>query len=167
MKNTRRLTLSAILTALSVICVFAAGTLPTGRMALLALSACFTCAVCTMYGTKTALIHYAAVSLLSFFLAPKGAELIAYIMFIGYYPAIRERVRALFLRALIFTAAYALSLLLFKGILLAGLELTLWQYVLLLAGGEALFFIFDYALVCFKTVYTQKIIKKIPGLGKD
>ena len=156
MHNTRKLAFSSVISAFSLLSIWASSVLQTGTLALLALSACFSAMVFYDCGTKYGFMHYFAVSLLAFLLVPKGAKLVAYIMFLGYYPYIRQKIKHISLRCIIFTIAFVLSFFLFKNLFLPGFELKAYHYILGILGGELLFFIFDYAIMCFGIFYKER-----------
>ncbi len=154
--TSKKFALAAILAAFSLIALWAATVLKTGTLALLGFSTCFSAVVFGDCGKKYGLMHYFAVSLLALLLVPKGAPLLAYILFLGYYPFVRQKVKPLFARAIIFTAVFVLSFVLFKDLLLPGLVLKGYHYFLGIVGAEIVFFIFDYAIKIFYVFYKEK-----------
>ena len=154
--STKKLTLSAFLCALSTGALWGATSLPSGTLALLCLASCLSAVCFWECGNKYGLIQYCAVSLLAFLLLPKTASILAYIFFLGYYPYVREKVKNILFRAGIFTIVYILAFYLFKNLLLAGFNAQIYHYILWLTGGEIVFFIFDYAISCFKIFYKER-----------
>ena len=75
--------------ALTVVCLFGASTLPTGRVALMAITSVFGALIISEYGVKDGWIHYIGVSILSLLLIPKKMMVLIYILFLGYYPVIK------------------------------------------------------------------------------
>lgn len=162
-KSARKLAISSILTALSIISLWLSSVLFTGRLALLGLCACFSSLVFSSCGKKYGLLHYFAVTLLAFLFVPKNAQFFSYVLFLGYYPFLRLKVKPLFIRAIIFTVIFALSFIFLKNILLPGFTIAIYQYIIGLIGGIIVFFIFDYALFYFE-IFT---IERLSFLYKD
>lgn len=152
--NTKKLAFSAVAVVFSLIALTASSTFKTGRLALLALSTCFSAMVFYDCGTKYGFLHYIAVSLLAFLLTPLSAQLFAYVAFCGYYPFIRQKIKHISLRCVIFSVAFILSLFAFCG--LFSVNLKAFHYFFIILGGEMLFFVFDYAIMCFGIFYREK-----------
>lgn len=154
--STRRLTLSALFSALSLGALYGATTLSAGTLAFLGIATCLSAVVFWECGNKYGVIQYIAVSLLGLLLLPKTAPLLAYILFLGYYPLVREKIKNILVRALFFTVIYFVAFLLFKNLLLQGFAPQIYHYFIWIAGGEIVFFIFDYAIMCFKIFYKER-----------
>ena len=155
-RNTKKLTLSALLGTLSLGSLWGSSSLGTGTLAFLGIAVCLSSVVFYECGNKYGLLHYGAVSLLSLLLFPKGVPVLAYVAFLGYYPIIREKIKHIGVRAIIFSAIYIISFLLFKNLLLEGFVPQFKHYLIWLLGGEIVFLIFDYAIMCFNIFYKEK-----------
>lgn len=155
---TKRITFSAMLLALTVICLYGASALSTGRLAALALASLFVAVSVYQYGVRTGVTLYVAASLLSLLLVPKRMYVSVYILFVGYYPIVKlyiERLRKLWaewiLKILAFNTALAALYFVFRAFFMPSVSpavLTLLvQYAgLILLGLELAFIVYDVAL---------------------
>lgn len=155
---TKRITFSAMLLAFTVICLYGASALSTGRLAALALASLFVAVSVYQYGVRTGVALYVAASLLSLLLVPKRMYVFIYILFAGYYPVVKlyiERLRKLWgewiLKIITFNAALAALYIVFRAFFMPSVSpavLTLLvQYAgLLLLGLELAFIVYDVAL---------------------
>ena len=153
---TKRITFSAMLLALTVICLYGASALSTGRLAALALASLFVAVSVYQYGVRTGVALYVAASLLLLLLVPK--RMYVSILFVGYYPIVKlyiERLRKLWaewiLKILAFNAALAALYFVFRAFFMPSVSpavLTLLvQYAgLILLGLELAFIVYDVAL---------------------
>ncbi len=87
---TRKLAFSSIMTALAIVCLFGSVVLPTGKIALLAVTSMCVMVTVAECGTHYALICYAATALIGFLLVPFKAQILLFTAFIGYYPIIKS-----------------------------------------------------------------------------
>lgn len=95
MKKTRKLTKTAILTAISSVLVCGASWLPTGRLVLPALASLITAAVVIECGIGWAGGHYAAVCILAFLLSPDKTMPLWYAFLFGYYAIFKHWIEGL------------------------------------------------------------------------
>lgn len=86
---TRRIALGAILTALTMITLYFAGTLPTGRIALYVLSSIFIAAAMVEGDTRMAVLVYLASSSLGLLIIPNKLRMIPYAAILGYYAIVK------------------------------------------------------------------------------
>ena len=113
-KKSAQVALGGIATGMCIALMFATGMIPFSYYALPALAGLVLIAVREENGLSTALIVFAAVSLLSVFVVPIKEAALLFIAFFGYYPILQEsfakiRPRALswVVRFVIFNAAVA------------------------------------------------------------
>ena len=171
--KSRRLALCGVLSALAVTVMMLGSIVPFATFCCPILAMVVMVPVVVEYDTKTALLFYAAVSVLSVLLAPdKEAALI--FVFLGYYPAIREKLNGrmasrfwrtaaklgLFLVSVV--AMYTLAIWLFRmGDLAAEYHTTsamvLCAMVLL---GCVLFLLCDTVLARMTALYRHRLRKK-------
>ena len=156
-KSAKKLAISSILTALSIISLWISSVLFTGKFALLGLCACFSSLVFSSCGKKYGLLHFFAVTLLAFLFVPKNAQFFCYVLFLGYYPFLRLKVNSLVFRTIIFSIIFALSFIFLKNILLPGFTIMPYHYIIGLIGGVIVFILFDYALLCFEIFTTERL----------
>lgn len=155
---TKRITFSAILTALTVICLCGAATLSTGRLAALALASLFVAVCVYQYGVRTAALMYIGSALLALLLVPKRMYALIYVLFAGYYPIIKlfiERLDKLWaewlIKMLFFNVTAAALYFVFRLFFMPAVNptlLALWaRYAaLIVLGLEAAFVIYDIAM---------------------
>ena len=95
-KQTRKLTLSALFSALAVVSLFFAVLWPSGELALAAFSSIFVAAAIIEEGISAGVYVYVCGSVLSLILFPGMPSPLFFAVFFGYYPVIKsfiERVR--------------------------------------------------------------------------
>lgn len=147
--STKKLTLSAILSAISFVTLYLSCTLNVATLALLGVSTCLSYMTFNFCGKRYGSLHYIVVSILGLLLLPFGAPLLAYVAFLGYYPLIKALVKNVFIRIIIFLAVYVLTFLLFKNLLLPAFSLLPVHYVIGILGGTVVFLIFEKAVYYF------------------
>ena len=168
-ENSRRVALCGILAALSVVFLSAGGILPLATFCCPILAMLCLLPVLEEYGSRSALLLYAAVSFLGLLLCPDKEVALLY-AFLGWYPSARPAINRQFgskpvnilVKLLLFAAAvsamYALA------ICLLGMTYLAAEYAaegrLLLALTVALAFVvwllFDKVLLRFTLLYRRK-----------
>ena len=169
----KRVAFSSVMTALAVVCLFAASVAPSAKIALLAVSSVFG-SVCTAeYGPKYGLLHYAGVALLSLLLIPKKTYALAYIVLLGYYPVIKMYIEKLnkrwlewALKILLFNVVLVAAYLVFQVFFLPTVEsavtkLTLTYLPWIVLALEVIFILYDYVLSYIITYYYKVLQKKM------
>jgi hypothetical protein len=155
--RTRELALSAMLTALSVVLLYAACLLPTGRLALLAVAAMLPAVAVLAGGCRWGLLVYGATTLLSLLLLPNRLPGLVYAVILGHYSVVKsviERLKRpaaeLILKLLVWNGTLAVAWGLAKGL---GLLATLpYSPVLLVVLYNLAFLVYD---LVFTQVITQ------------
>ena len=89
-KKSGQVALGGIATGMCIALMFATGMIPFSYYALPALAGLVLIAVREENGLSTALIVFAAVSLLSVFVVPIKEAALLFIAFFGYYPILQE-----------------------------------------------------------------------------
>ena len=85
----KRISFSAVATALTVIFLYAASAFSAGKLAALGLSSLF-CAICiSCFGVRYGVIQYLASAILSLLFIPNRFYVFTYILFAGYYPVVK------------------------------------------------------------------------------
>ncbi|MDR2606704.1 MAG: hypothetical protein LBC38_05430 [Oscillospiraceae bacterium] len=116
MSRTKRLALTAMLTALSVVLVWLAAVIPTGSAALVAICGIITAVTVMRCGYFWALGHFIMTAALSLLLIPDLGVAMMYITMLGWYPIVKSvyetRIsrRALAWAVKLITAAAAVTL---------------------------------------------------------
>lgn len=159
----KRLALSGILAAGSLLTLFLATILPTNRLFFYGLSSVFCALVIIEHGVRAGTIFYLGTSLLALMLIPNKLRLIPYILILGHYPIwktyierINHTVKELLLKLLVLNlgtlaAYYGFTALFFKNITLP-IDLGL-AYLLL----QLVFIIYDYAFTLIISFYLKTI----------
>jgi len=169
---TKRITFSAICLALTVIFLYAASALSTGRLAALGLASLL-CGICvSRFGVRYGIALYVSASLLALLLLPNKMFALFYVLFAGYYPIIKlfiERLRRLWaewiLKILFFNLMlvllYLVVKLFFMPVLSSALALLILQYlgpaILIL---QVVFIIYDWML-SYMIGYYDQFIRRI------
>lgn len=166
--NTRvkRVTLSGILLAFTVICVFLAANLPTSRLSFYALSSLFLAVVIIEFGSKAGWAFYIASGVLSTVLIPR-LEVIPFIVFFGVYGLIKlyieklhSRISEYILKLIYFNICLVLGLMFLKEFILGGVNLSMPIYIV--AGLlEVVFIVYDYIYTLFIRFYGAQLKPKL------
>ena len=162
-KKTRVLTLSALLAALSLIFLYFASIWPTGRFGFVAVSSLFAAAAVCDVGVIHGFYVYLVCSALGLLFIPERSATFLYILFFGYYPAVKyliERIRTKLLQ-------WALKLLVFNlaltilWLILKTLVFDMGGYSpgtpVVYAGCNVIFIVFDYGYSKLIRFYTERI----------
>ncbi len=162
----KRITLSGILLAFTVISVFLAATLPTSKLSLYALSSLFMAVIIIEFGTRAGWAFYLASAILSVLLVP-WLEVIPFIVFFGVYGLIKlyieripGRVIEYVLKLIYFNICLALGLFFLKEIILGGINLTAPVYIIA-AVLELVFLLYDYIYTLFIRFYGSRLKQKL------
>lgn len=162
----KRITLSGILLAFTVICVFLLSILPTSKLSLYAVSSLFIAVVIIEYGAKAGWIFYVASSILSVVLVPR-IEVIPFIVFFGVYGLIKlyiekvhSRVIEYILKMIYFNICLVLGLIFLKEIIMEGVKLTAPVYIVA-ALLEVIFIVYDYVYTLFIRFYGVQLKPKL------
>lgn len=172
--KSRRMALCGLLGALSVLVLLLGSIVPFATFCCPILAMVVMVPVVTEYDTKTALLYYAAVAILGIILVPDKEVTLIY-AFLGYYPAIREKlngaIRGTVLRTLVklvmflisVVTMYALAIYLFQmGDLASEFQTTSLMVLLaMLVLGCALFLLCDVVLARMTLLYRRKLRGKL------
>lgn len=168
MERTIRLAFCSLAAAVSVVVMLLTGVVPIGTYALPAIAALPQIAVAVEFGRIWGWPVYAAVSLLSLFLAGDREAALWYILFFGCYAmvkaAIEQKTRkplSVVLKFLFFNAAAVLEFLLAMWFLnVPASSYTVFGYSvpwLFLAAGNVFFLFYDYALSLLSATYCKRL----------
>lgn len=171
---TRKLAFSSIMTALTVVCLYGSVVLPTGRIALLAVTSLCVLITVAQFGTRYALIQYVATTLIGSLLVPFKAQVILFAAFLGYYPIIKsyiEHLSSIFLewlvKILFFSAVLIVTYFLLKYVLLPYISFgAIFDYVfshliIVAVIAEIVFILYDYILSMLASYYVNVIQKRL------
>ncbi len=158
----KSITLSGILLAFTVICVFLAAVLPTSKLSLYAVSSLFMAVIVIEFGTRAGWAFYLASAILSALLVPR-LEVIPFIVFFGVYGLIKLYIERIHSRALeyvlklgYFNICLILGLVFLKELILNGVNLTAPVYIVA-AILEVVFIVYDYIYTLFIRFYGTKL----------
>lgn len=168
----KRVTFSAIGIALTVIFLYAASVLSTGKLAALALSSLL-CGVCIcQYGIRYGMAVYIGSSILSLLLIPNRMFTIIYVLLIGYYPVIKlliERLNKIWLewvlKVLFFNIILFFLYMIFTIFFMPGLDSAIVTLALkyagwIVVGMEVVFVLYDLAF-SYMIGYFNQFVRRI------
>ncbi len=175
MKNSLKITLAGVLSALSV-ALLALGSiiwileytapLLCGMILIIVVESC---------GKKTAFLVYAAVSVLSLILLPMKGSALLYATFFGYFPIIREnidRLKLLILRILIKFVIFNVGVIGTELLLVYAFGIPFDNpfgatgLIITLAASYVILFTFDRLLYVFTVIYVKKYKKRVEKMLK-
>lgn len=165
-QSTKKIARLSVLTALGAVFLLLANVLPTGRLALLAVSSFPVCVALLMYGRGWAAGVYVLISLLGMLLFP-GTAAIAFAAFFGYYPVVKSILERMHNTTLVWVLKYALFAVVFalywflasRMLLVEGNAMPVY---LLAVVGAAAFYMYDRCYSVLIQFYLQKIARYFP-----
>lgn len=171
---TRKFTVASIMTALALVCLFGSAYLPTGRIALLAITSMCILVTVSQCGARYGWMQYAATSLLAFLLIPFKFQVLLFIALLGYYPMVKLHiesigkmwlewlVKILFFSALLVVAYFVVKYFLIQHVSFGAiLDVVMTHMVLVVIFAEIIFVVYDYLLSFFAKFYEQNIKDRI------
>ena len=171
---TRKFTIASIMSALAIVCLFGSSYLPTGRIALLAITSMCVLATVVECGVRYAWIQYGATSLLALLLIPFKFQVLLFVALLGYYPVLKlhiEKIENLFfewlVKILFFNALMIVGYFGFKHFLMQYISLgaisdiVLTNLGIVILVAEIVFIIYDYLLSFFAHYYKEIISKRL------
>ncbi|MBE7022386.1 MAG: hypothetical protein E7414_04140 [Ruminococcaceae bacterium] len=168
----KRVTFSATSLALTIICIYAASILPTGRVAALALSSVFATICVYQYGVRYGATVYVGASILSLLFIPNRMFTLIYILFVGYYPIVKlfiEKLDRLWvewvLKVVFFNLVLVILYILFKLFFVptfnsAIIALALQYMSVIILALEIIFVIYDWML-SYMISYYDKFLRRV------
>lgn len=175
----KKITIPAIMTSLTLVFLFGSAYVPTGKIALLALTSMCILVTVAECGVKKAWVQYVATSLLALLFIPSKGQVFLFIGIIGYYPILKlhiETIKNIKLEWLVkisyFNALLVISYFVLKYIILTYLSLgtimniVLANTVLVVLISEIVFILYDYFLSFFARYYNDVIRKRLHKGGK-
>ena len=171
---TKKFTVASIMTALALVCLFGSAYLPTGRIALLAITSMCTLVTVSQCGTRYGWMQYTATSILALLLIPFKFQVLLFIAFLGYYPMVKlyiEKIEKLSLewivKVLFFTTLLIIAYFVVKYILAQNIsfgavfDIIMTHLLLVTVVAEVVFVIYDYLLSFFAKFYNENIKNRI------
>lgn len=164
-KKTRRITLAAVFTALTVISLYLTNILPTVRLGFAAAASLFAVAAVIETGIVAAIFVFIGSSVISALLLPDKTAVLLYVLFFGYYPVIKslaEKFRSKLpnwaLKLVVFEAAFTLIWFLFRSLIFDAKVLEIPVLLVYLIATLA-FLAFDIGLTRLIGFYIYRISK--------
>jgi hypothetical protein len=162
--NTKKLTLTALLMALSTVILFLSSYLPSGRLSLVAIAGLLPAAAVISAGLGAGIFCYVGTSLIAFFLLPVKECALLYAVLFGHYPVLKSLIERLNKPVLewvcklgLFNALLSLLYFAFRVLFLSALPEAWAQTAVLYVGGNVAFVLYD---LCFSQLagwYTRKV----------
>lgn len=162
-----KITISAAMSALTVVFMYLAAILPTGRLGFLGASSLFGIAAVIESGISGGISVYAVSCVLGFLLVPSKDVVLVYAIFFGYYPIVKsiaekngKKLTGWFLKLCIMNMALTVLLLGFSQVFydIAGITYTIYiSYIIV----NAVFVLFDIGLTGVIGFYMAKVHRKI------
>ena len=176
MKQSGRVALGGILAALSLICMFLT-IFPYATYALPAMAGAVLIPIVVELGIKWGWMAYAAVGILSLFIAPSMEAKMMFIAFFGYYPVLKaslekvhNRVVEWGIKFVVFNVSMVVSywlMLQFFGLEADAFEIFGFNLPLvILAAGNVVFLIYDLALTNVISLYIKSLHPKFSRMFK-
>ncbi len=163
----RKVTLTAVFSAFSIVFLYLAAVFPTGQLGFLGVASLFGIAAVCEYKIAGGIFVFAVTSIVGFLIIPDKASLILYVSFFGYYPVLKALAEKCSVRALewviklgIFNAALSLVLFVFK-IGFFDFDFGDAYYIVAYALANVVFVCFDVGVSRVLTVYMARIFPKI------
>ena len=166
----KKVALGGFVTALSIICLYLAGTLPTSRLFFYAMSSMFLLAIVVEFGIPSAIITYLSTALLAIFIVPKSPMLFAYVFFFGYYAIIKyyiEKINHLWIewivKLVIFNGFIGISYMILVKMFFEDIQtgFSIWITLIL---AEIAFVVYDYGF-SIGIGYYRKRLRKLLGIS--
>lgn len=171
---TKKFTIASIMTALALVCLFGSAYLPTGRIALLAITSMCILVTVSQCGARYGWLQYTATSILAILLIPFKFQVLLFIALLGYYPMVKlyiEKidklwlewiVKILFFSALLIITYFVVTYILAQRISFGAIfDVIMTHLLLVVVISEVVFIIYDYLLSFFAKFYNENIKDRI------
>lgn len=161
--NTKRLTVCAMLCALGVVLLLLGSVIEVMDIAMAALASLLCIFAVIEYGGAAPWLVFSVTGVLSLILLPNKTPAAMYVVFLGYYPIIKEKLERLkkpvawLIKELIFNVALVALFFIVKFLLMPNASDPLWIYAALFVLAEAAFVLYDIALTRLITFYILKL----------
>ncbi len=163
-KRASRVALGGVLTALSLLLLYLATLVPSGRMGVVAVAGLVPGVGVVSGGFVTGFLCYAATGLLGFLLLPDKGCALLYVILLGLYPVLKgviERLRKLplelVLKLVFFNGVTSVLFFGFSKLFFPLLPELLHQPLYLYVAGNVVFLIYDFGVSKLITYYVTRI----------
>lgn len=161
----KELTVSAALTALTIVILYLNLLLPISTISILTLASALIPVALIRGSIKSSILVYISSSLIAFFILPINITLL-YVLFFGIYGIVKyfiEKINKLpieiILKIIFFNIILVLSIFVFNSII--AIEIIKLPIYLLFIVAQPVFLIYDYALSLLISFYLDRIHKRI------
>ena len=161
--NTKRLTVCAMLCALGVVLLLLGSVIEVMDIAMAALASLLCIFAVIEYGGAAPWLVFSVTGVLSLILLPNKTPAAMYVVFLGYYPIIKEKLERLkkpiawVLKEAIFNIALIALFFIVKFLLMPNASDPLWLYAALVVIAEVTFIVYDIALTRLITFYILRL----------
>ncbi|MTI65255.1 MAG: hypothetical protein FH753_01490 [Firmicutes bacterium] len=165
-KKSKGLVYGAIVTSLTLICLYLTNIIPTNKLFLLALSSSFLSIIVIEYGIKYALLTYISTSILGSFFIQNKIIIVFYIIFFGYYGIIKyyiERIRNIYIEWILKFSFFNVILLITYFLVskyLINIDILSYKLIKLIIL-QLIFLIYDYFYSIMISQYLKRIKKNV------
>lgn len=166
-RRTKTVTITAMLTAFSIVLLYIASVIPSGQFAVVAIASLFVIAAVIESGLRAGLFVFVGSAVLGFLILPNKSIVLLYVIFFGYYPIIKsliERRKHLMfewiLKIIVFNISLTLSWFAFSNILFDSSILGDRTYLIYILGNLA-FVLFDIGVTKLIGLYLERISRQI------
>ncbi|MBQ7047086.1 MAG: hypothetical protein IJN85_05040 [Oscillospiraceae bacterium] len=177
MKQTSKIALSAVISALSVALMALISVIPTLELALPAIAGAFTAVIIIEMNRKWAAAVWISVSVLSLLIVPNKEVAILYAAFFGIYPVLKsvlESKTPKWLEYLIKLLSFNVVIFLAYFLMMKLMNLEIEELEtfgnlaipLLLGAASVVFLLYDYAMTKLITLYNIRLRKKLRKILK-
>lgn len=163
-KSAFRVALGGVLAALSLLLLYLATMMPSGRIGMVAVAGLVPAAGVVSGGVAAGFLSYGAAGLLGLLLLPDKGCAVLYLIFFGLYPLVKsmiERLRKLplelLLKLVFFNLVLAVLLFGFSAFLFPMLPEFLHSTLPIFVVGNIVFLIYDYGFSKLITYYASRI----------
>ena len=161
--NTKRLTVCAMLCALGVVLLLLGSVIEVMDIAMAALASLLCIFAVIEYGGAAPWLVFSVTGVLSLILLPNKTPAAMYVVFLGYYPIIKEKLErfkkpiAWVLKEVIFNIALIALFFIVKFLLMPNASEPLMIYVIAFVLFEIAFVLYDIALTRLITLYILRL----------
>lgn len=153
MSNVRKMTLTALLIALSMVALLVASYVPSGRMGIVAIAGLLPAAAVISAGLGAGFFCYVGTGLLALLLLPTKECVLLYALLFGHYPMLKsliERIKKPILewccKLVLFNALLSVLYFAFRVLFLSAIPEAWAQTAIIYIGGNIAFVLYD---LCF------------------
>ena len=163
-KSASRVALGGVFAALSLLLLYLAAMMPSGRMGMVAVAGLVPAAAVVSGGLACGFLCYGAAGILGLLLLPDKGCALLYVILFGLYPLVkyaiehlRKLVPELLLKLVFFNLVLSVLLFGFSALLFPLLPAVLQSTLPLYLAGNVVFLIYDYGFSKLITYYAQRM----------